>query len=423
MIHCFSELNKHARSHPETELACHQEKTHHFSYYSWLIQHIDNVLQEDNIFRYNNDLPKLPAPTYSPSVNNLETIHRIHIMSHAWRESDHALQEATIIHHEFMLEKAHMNNTSFSRIRNLDNITDMGYSLNRVSPIFGEQQTPAQSSNPRNPMSTPRQKSGHLNKHSFVPQGTGIQHEGRTSPYDPNLSVENHLQNDTTHPGDGAQGMHTTATSTNTANFNGQTSFQNPPRGVTSTNSSTGPSNNRYSQPPNKGPGKEASKHNLNSQPSTSAIFTQPSSYPQSRNLGTGRPKMFCTACGEYNHWRKDCPYDCHCDNCDSDSHATHMCRAPPKPSPNPSPQPLICIYCGSSDPWSTECSNCPRDNREEGHAPSPAPSQYSHKKQQKSALTSGENLQKPNGKLKNKDKPRTAGKNSQNTEAGKQYH
>ena len=84
---------------------------------------------------------------------------------------DHALQEATIIHHEFMLEKAHMNNTSFSRIRNLDNIADMGYSLNRVSPIFGEQQTPAQSSNPRNLTSTPRQKLGHLIKHSLVPTG------------------------------------------------------------------------------------------------------------------------------------------------------------------------------------------------------------------------------------------------------------
>ena len=130
LIDCFSELNKHTRSHPETELACHQEKTHHFSYYSWLIQHIDNILQEDNIFRCNNELPELPALMYSPSVNDLETIHRIHVMSHAWRESDHALQEATIIHRKFMLEKAHMNNTSFSRIRNVDNITDMGYSLN-----------------------------------------------------------------------------------------------------------------------------------------------------------------------------------------------------------------------------------------------------------------------------------------------------
>ena len=114
-------------------------------------------------------------------------------MSHAWRESDHALQEATIIHREFMLEKAHMNNTSFSRIRNVDNITDMGYTLNRVSPIFRKQQTPAQSSNPRNPTSTPRQKMGHINKHSFVPQGADTQHEGRASLYDPDRSVEIHL--------------------------------------------------------------------------------------------------------------------------------------------------------------------------------------------------------------------------------------
>ena len=69
----------------------------------------------------------------------------------------------------------------------------MGYSLNRVSPIFGEQQTPAQSSNPRNPMSTPRQKSGHINKNSFASQGADTQHEGRSSPYDPDRSVENHL--------------------------------------------------------------------------------------------------------------------------------------------------------------------------------------------------------------------------------------
>ena len=62
---------------------------------------------------------------------------------------------------------------------------------------------------------------------------------------------------------------------------NGQISFQNPPRGVPSTTSPTGPSNNRYSQPPNKGLGKKASKHNLNNtQPSISAIFAQPSSWP-----------------------------------------------------------------------------------------------------------------------------------------------
>ena len=234
LIDCFSELNKHTRAHPETELVCHQEKTRHFSYYSWLIQHIDNILQEDNIFRCNNELPELPAPTYSPSVNDLETIHRIHIMSHAWRESDHALQEATIIHHEFMLEKAHMNNTSFSRIRNMDNITDMGYGLNRVSPIFGEQQTPAQSSNPRNPMSTPRQKTGHINKHSSVPQGADTQHEGQASPYNPDCLVEIHLQGEAAHPDNG-----TLAPAMNSNTTNGQIS--EPPERCTQYNQSYWP--------------------------------------------------------------------------------------------------------------------------------------------------------------------------------------
>ena len=373
LIDCFSELNKHMRSHPKTELACHQEKTRHFSYYSWLIQHIDNILQEDNVFRCSKELPELPAPTYSPSVNDLEMIHRIHVMSHAWRESDHALQEATIIHREFMLEKAHMNNTSFSRIRNVDNMTDMGYSLNRVSPIFGEQQTPAQSANPRNPMSTPRHKMGQINKNS-VPQGADTQHDGRASPYDPDRSVENHLRGEAAGPDNQTQGAQAPTTNTNTNN--NQIPFQNTQRRVPNAAGPSVPVSNRYSQPPNKGLGKKAPKQN-NTQPSISALFAQTSSFPQSRNLGTGRPKLFCTACGEYDHWRKDCPYDCHCDNCDSDSHATHMCRAPPKPSPTPSPQPVICIYCGSSDHRSMECSNHPQDNREEGRAPSPAPNWY----------------------------------------------
>ena len=69
------------------------------------------------------------------------------------------------------------------------------------------------------------------------------------------------------------------------------------------------------------------------------------------------------------------------------------------------------------------ECSNHPRDNREEGHAPSPAPNQYNCDKQWKSALASGKNLQKPNGKSRNNDKPRTSGENPQKPEAGRQYH
>ena len=255
----------------------------------------------------------------------------------------------------------------------------MGYSLNRVSPILGDQQTPAQSTNPRNPTSTPRQRSKHVNNNPIASQGADTQHEGRASPYDPNRSVENHLQGEAAGLDNQTQGAQ--APTTNTNMTNSQIPFQNPLRCVPSTTGPTGQRDNRYSQPSNKGPGKKVSNH-ANTQPSLSALFSQASSYPQSRNLGTGCPKLFCTTCGEYDHWRKDCPYDCHCDNCDSDSHATHMCRAPPKPSPTPSPQPVICIYCGSSEHRSMECGNCPRDNREEGCVSSPASSGYSRDKQ-----------------------------------------
>ena len=418
LLDCFSALNKHTSSHPETELACHQEKTRHFSYYSWLIQHIDNVLQEDNVFRRGKGLPELPAPTYSPSVTDLETINRIHVMSHAWRESDHALQEATIIHREFMLEQAHMNNTSFSRIRNLDHITDMGYSLNRVSPIFGEQQTPAQSTNPRDPTSTPRRNTGHINKNS-VPQGADTQQGGRASPYDPDRSVENHLRGEAA--GSNIQTQSAQAPTPNTINNSNLIQFQTTQRRVASATGPTGRRDNRDPQPANKGPGKKASS-NINKQPSVSDIFARTSAYPQSRNLGTGRPKLFCTACGEYDHWRKDCPYDCHCDNCDSDSHTTHMCRAPPKPSPTPSPQPVICVYCGSSEHRSMECGNRPRDNREEGRIPSPVSSGYSRDRQRKSATASSDSSHKSNARSKNSEKAGTTSDKPRRPETGRQH-
>ena len=46
-----------------------------------------------------------------------------------------------------------------------------------------------------------------------------------------------------------------------------------------------------------------------------------------SRNLGTGRLTIQCTACGEYSHWRRECPYNNYCTTCNNHDHATHMCR------------------------------------------------------------------------------------------------
>ena len=67
------------------------------------------------------------------------------------------------------------------------------------------------------------------------------------------------------------------------------------------------------------------------------------------------------------------------------------------------------------------ECRNCPRDNREEGHVPSPASSGYSRDKQRKSATVSSESSQKSNVRSRNSDKPRTPSDNPQRPETGRQ--
>ena len=354
LIDCFSELNKYTSSHPETELACHQEKTRHFSYYSWLIQHIDNVLQEDNIFRHGKELPELPAPTYSPSVTDLEMIQRIHVMSHAWRESDQALQEATIIHREFMLEQAHMNNTSFSRIRNMDHITDMGYSLNRVSPHIRRT---------TDPCAVP-QTLEILHQHPdvmrdtliklSVPQGADTQQGGRVSPYDPDHSVENHLRGQAAGSDNQTQGAQ--APTTNTINNNNQIQFQNTQRHVTSTTGPTGQCVNRYSQPSNKGPGKKASSHTI-TQPFCFRYFRTNQCIPAEQEL-RGQVTQSCSAQPVVNTTigERIAPMIVIV-TIVTVIHMLPTCVGHPQNLllPHP-PQPVICIYCGSSEHRSMEC-------------------------------------------------------------------
>ena len=81
-----------------------------------------------------------------------------------------------------------------------------------------------------------------------------------------------------------------------------------------------------------------------------------------SRNLGTGRPTSQCTACGEYSHWRRECPYDNYCTTCENHDHATHMCRAQRQATNNQVQQGQrslqICIHCGSME---HNLSNCQR--------------------------------------------------------------
>ena len=88
-----------------------------------------------------------------------------------------------------------------------------------------------------------------------------------------------------------------------------------------------------------------------------------------SRNLGTGRPTIQCTACGEYSHWRRECPYDNYCTTYNNHDHATHMCRVYRQSNNNGQQgqqSPVICVYCGSAKHSSANCHRRPWDNREQ---------------------------------------------------------
>ena len=76
----------------------------------------------------------------------------------------------------------------------------------------------------------------------------------------------------------------------------------------------------------------------------------------------TGRPQVWCTACGGVYHLRKDCHEDVFCTRCRTRSHDTEMCCVPTKTGMSNT----ICIYCGSTNHISSRCHNRPNDNREE---------------------------------------------------------
>ena len=108
------------------------------------------------------------------------------------------------------------------------------------------------------------------------------------SPYDPDRSVENHLQGQAAGSNNHAQGAQ--APTPNAINNNDQIQFQNTQRHVTSATGPTGQCDNRYSQPAYKGLGKKASSH-INTQPSVSDIFARTSAHPAEQEPRDRSPK------------------------------------------------------------------------------------------------------------------------------------
>ena len=326
-------------------------------------------------------------------------------MQSAHGDTDVANKEMQIIHREFINERdARINHPdSHSRLRNIDNLIDMGFNLTRFSPILMVRDTVPQTTvgtgtttpvptstpwpNGRSHLhnSDPIPKRKHMHAQKLHNPFTGIigqpESQKLTGPesgpkylgtndstptfdmkfYPGEIPFKN--QGTSTSPPQHVEPVETQTTPVNTPR--GTSGTQMSPPSVANTQNDNQTTRN-FPPKPNAGKGgKKNTSHNIQTrsqpQPSTSNSGTNPTSAFQFRNLGTGRPHIQCSACGGYDHFRKECHQNNFCTKCRTRSHATHMCGAPLNTGSN-----NICVYCGSTQHTLGNCTSWPNNNREE---------------------------------------------------------
>ena len=344
------------------------------------------------------------VPGYLPNSNDLEQKNADPITQTACDEVNLITREMQVIM-QGDNKHPHINKSgSFSCLRSFE-LNDMGFSLNKISPItfnVENPQTPADIGiKSRALTSTPRERrapqthneAANLNEAHHKPSGnasynpdesiTNKHVQGRfVPPKADNMaaqpqkqssseegSKENTILNGPRHdrersaqgcPSGAAdnmpQGSALTAPTTQVGGPPQAPPVTNPnknhqdPLECNDTNGSTRASAN------GKAPGATKSKKVSEPHPRTAAS-TGPASQPSDSSKNT----IICSGCGKSGHWSRNCPYYNFCDFCTVTTHSTHMCRANKHRPGLP-----VCIYCGKTNHSSAYCRYRPRDNREE---------------------------------------------------------
>ena len=117
----------------------------YINYFTQIVQNIDIFLQEDQLMHTKAGFSQVPVPGYLPSSYDLEQTDTDQIIQTANEEVASTDKEMQVIIQSDN-KHPHINKTgSFSRLRSFK-LNDMGFSLNRISPIMfnvENQQTPA----------------------------------------------------------------------------------------------------------------------------------------------------------------------------------------------------------------------------------------------------------------------------------------
>ena len=146
---------------PEMEEQYNLSCDKYINYFTQIVQNIDIFLQEDQLMCTKAGFSLVPVPGYLPSSNDLEQTNTDQIIQTANEEVTSTNKEMQVIM-QGDNKHPHINKSgSFSRLRSFE-LNDMGFSLNKISPITFDVENPQtpvdHGTKSRAPASTPRER-------------------------------------------------------------------------------------------------------------------------------------------------------------------------------------------------------------------------------------------------------------------------
>ena len=285
-------------------------------------------MQEDQLMHTKAGFSLVPVPGYLPTSNDLEQTKADQIIQIVNEEVTSTNKEMQVIM-QGDNKHPHINKSgSFSRLRSFE-LNDMGFSLNKISPITFDDENPQTPEDcgikGRAPTSTPKERSdqGHPSGPAdSMPQG----------------------------PAPTAPSSHTGGPQWAPPVNNQKKDHQDPPECNGATNGST------RAPVGGKGPGAAKTRNKASEPHPGTSSGTGPATQPADSSRNT----IICSGCGKSGHWSRNCHYN-FCDFCRVTTHSTHMCTANKH-----GPRSPVCIYCGKTNHSSAYCRYRPRDNWEE---------------------------------------------------------
>ena len=141
MAEAFYILSRSIFFNPEMAEQYNLSQDKYINYFSQIVWNINIFLQEDQLMHAKAGFSLVPVPGYLPNSNDLDQKNADQISQTAWDEVNSITREMQIIM-QGDNKHPHINKSgSFSHLRSFK-LNDMGFSLNKISPITFDMENP-----------------------------------------------------------------------------------------------------------------------------------------------------------------------------------------------------------------------------------------------------------------------------------------